>query len=711
MADAVAEHVMSCAMHSKNTIYPSDFNYWLKANPTILLWLEGLTAPWMVTPTQLKKEGGTPASQPKVVNLEARKQLGDAYFGLIPAQGRQDTLAVELRHIARWLDTWDDMESEFNSIVERGKAKEKSHGADAIMMALVGSLQSGKAEKAKISLDDFSAAVVAVPRRAPLPQQQKEAVKETCKAFYDQVADQVESDRMLQQAGGENTADGMIRLEQFGQLVGTLRRVTKQPMLVKDIKAGRAKFGPYDNWWCRCFLSRAATVRVERRPHSSFDHITLARVEQVFMRHCVDRTVFSTAGFTAVVHDELGLTNRLLIRALHTTFDYNRDGNLDAEEVATSFALLARGSSTERLSLMFRIFDAGHDGLLGRDELAGLLRAFANVGRTVVQGLVEIFSEVCGQIRSPEGETNLMKEYRIKMAEASSARLDVVTAGMVQDLLNERGAGGAVDFDGFDAWARSNRSFSAWLDQLGCSWLQVLAPLEDRERTPARQQLLDSTYRARRKFGPRLEGTPLGSLTIGSCRAGLARYSTGGQLGPEQFSACLRGLRLQSPLTARRLFILFDREAVGTVATAELGSALYLLSDAEPRARLSAAWALFDRPAAGRAELGSYRDPNLRGGAEEEVRTVLRPKGWLWRVEVASLFETFYLMAMDTIAAGLGPLHRALASDPAAATGGGPAGQELSHMVLRLSHTRVREYITKLLWQLDQFASRKRLLS
>ena len=90
-------------------------------------------------------------------------------------------------------------------------------------------------------------------------------------------------------------------------------------------------------------------------------------------------------------------------------------------------ALLAHGSTTSRLSLIFRVYDASHDGLLGREELRSLLNAFANLSMTVVGGYVEAFGNLCGQIRSPEGETNEMKEYRIKLTETARHQLNVVT--------------------------------------------------------------------------------------------------------------------------------------------------------------------------------------------------------------------------------------------------------------------------------------------
>ena len=57
---------------------------------------------------------------------------------------------------------------------------------------------------------------------------------------------------------------------------------------------------------------------------------------------------------------------------------------------------------------------------------------------------------------------------------------------------------------------------------------------------------------------------------------------------------------------------------------------------------------------------------------------------------MAELFEVFYLVAMDTLASGLGPLHRALASPPPHAGGSsGPAAQAFSHEILRCAFTSV----------------------
>ena len=89
MADGVVDHVMAYGMRSRDQLYPPDFDAWLKDFPSILIWLEGLAAPWMVTPAQLRAEGGTPKADVPVAPLPSVSQtLGEAYLGLIPDRDR-----------------------------------------------------------------------------------------------------------------------------------------------------------------------------------------------------------------------------------------------------------------------------------------------------------------------------------------------------------------------------------------------------------------------------------------------------------------------------------------------------------------------------------------------------------------------------------------------------------------------------------------------
>jgi hypothetical protein len=125
--------------------YPPDFDAWLKDFPSILIWLEGPAAPWMVSPDQLRAEGGVPKADVPAAPLPSVNQtLGEAYLGLIPDRDRynEEVALAGLAPIVAWLELAREGSAgdAFNAIVEQRRLAAGSirQGVQGVHLNLLG---------------------------------------------------------------------------------------------------------------------------------------------------------------------------------------------------------------------------------------------------------------------------------------------------------------------------------------------------------------------------------------------------------------------------------------------------------------------------------------------------------------------------------------------------------------------------------------------
>lgn len=75
---------------------------------------------------------------------------------------------------------------------------------------------------------------------------------------------------------------------------------------------------------------------------------------------------------------QLPASDEVIVKMLNEAFvilDANQDGKLSAAELATGIGVFAGGSQHEKISAMFRLFDADGDGYVSRPEMAAMLSA------------------------------------------------------------------------------------------------------------------------------------------------------------------------------------------------------------------------------------------------------------------------------------------------------------------------------------------------
>ena len=156
-----------------------------------------------------------------------------------------------------------------------------------------------------------------------------------------------------------------------------------------------------------------------------------------------------------------------------------------------------------------------------------------------------------------------------------------------------------------------------------------------------------------------------------------------------QFHACLLHFRLTSPLLARRLFTLFDREMCGSIVATEFTVAAILLWCAVHALGLvllslqhEALMSLLYSPGAVHSKLNE----SFKLLDHDE-------RGFLLRSEVLMLFEILYMVTLDASAEILCSIDEIL-------TG---TDSKYSHMAALLIHSRIRHHLDVLIGELESF--------
>ena len=348
-----------------------------------------------------------------------------------------------------------------------------------------------------------------------------------------------------------------------------------------------SKIDTFSLWWSRCFAVTRRSTRRQMRPETSFDRLTLSQLWTAVEQHVADRTAFDRSSFGTLMHS-IRVENPFVVNVLFDAFDSDRSGNLSVEEVAAALGLLARGGSTERLRFVFDAFDSGCDGTISRAEMHRMLHGFRCVAMGVVEVIVGALLAVCGLIRPTKTSSNDAKEFQQKLIAGARSRLQHLTSNMLKDFASY--GSGELSLDFFELWAGSSPVFSCWLDRLGLAFLHCLVPLEERLAHPATERSA-AACRLQRKWP---DGTPFRRNSVGGVIDSVARYSTAGRLHPSQLRACLCELNVRSPLSARRVQLLLDRNCGGSVSSLEAATTLLLLCSAPLRERLRGWWETWD---------------------------------------------------------------------------------------------------------------------
>lgn len=89
----------------------------------------------------------------------------------------------------------------------------------------------------------------------------------------------------------------------------------------------------------------------------------------------VDRTSFAQ-GLAAI-----GITDPLVVEQNFSMFDRDRNGAIDFREFVAGLSVLQRGSSDEKLKLLFDAYDLDSNGSLDRDEVFAIYKASLSFGK------------------------------------------------------------------------------------------------------------------------------------------------------------------------------------------------------------------------------------------------------------------------------------------------------------------------------------------
>lgn len=227
-----------------------------------------------------------------------------------------------------------------------------------------------------------------------------------------------------------------------------------------------------------------------------------------------------------------------------------------------------------------------------KHEMRVFLRAFSRVSSEVMNGLIDMLTEVFGPVPITGTEVMEAQEFKMKLLKAAHKKLETSSDKMVQQAFaQDVNQDNKLSWEEFELWAEYNPQFATWLQRLGGACLEAIAPLEDRNVAQAGQRPVASTYRLRRKFPL---GTQFDRLRVHQVRNIFMSYSTYGKLGPEQFASCMNELHVHSPYTVRRLFTLFDRDVSGDVMMREFATGFFLLCGGGFHEKLAEAFNLFD---------------------------------------------------------------------------------------------------------------------
>jgi hypothetical protein len=303
---------------------------------------------------------------------------------------------------------------------------------------------------------------------------------------------------------------------------------------------------------------------------------------------------------------QLGPSSRRLFARL---LDGDGTARCSTVDFAATLLLLARGERDRRMSLAFQLFDASSDGSLDRSDIQALLKALGNVALAVVHGSLHPLALVCGCKNEPRDAG--YSEFRSKILESARARLQqlIKTVAQVEAPLTE---------ELFRLWVEASPLLSLWLDQLGPAFLRAMDGLERTSELSATRQphpqvanhaapsvssVHSTAVHQHALLGDGSGPLQHSSLTPQALLKLLARFSTVGRLGATQTCDCLRELGLPSPLLARHLFVLFDRERFGSVSAVDFATAMLLLCPGDVLDKLAESWAMCAYPPPRRAVL------------------------------------------------------------------------------------------------------------
>eukprot|EP00842_Homolaphlyctis_polyrhiza_P004296 jgi/Hompol1/4868/HPOL_003958-RA len=89
----------------------------------------------------------------------------------------------------------------------------------------------------------------------------------------------------------------------------------------------------------------------------------------------------------------LGIEKNLICERIFAFFDQDRNGIISFEELVRGLSILCKGSLDERIRYAFEGYDLNGDGLISRDELRQMFKAYFNTSMAMVRDVVKKMEE------------------------------------------------------------------------------------------------------------------------------------------------------------------------------------------------------------------------------------------------------------------------------------------------------------------------------
>ena len=357
----------------------------------------------------------------------------------------------------------------------------------------------------------------------------------------------------------------------------------------------------------------------------------------------MDRSEFSR------VLNDVGPVYSGLADKLFTAFDTNRDGRLDAHELAGGLSVLAGNvKKNEKLSLMFEMYNTSGSDSISRQEMQRFMDSMFTVALQYADDQIHSFDNLLSNSTSHARRagvgsgSDLMDDIQRQLRN----KLKMHQNRVVDDAF-ARAPGDRLSKVEFKRWADSQPNMFRWLTELGKKWTHQLQKNTTR-----------SSSAAQRKFqGVRLDDV----------HTMVKQLVRGNRMTEADIENVLERLRLKNRALKRRIMSAF-RDRNGEVSTHEFCSCLAMLcSSGNPRQKLEFAFRMFDSD-------GS---------------------GTLTRIEVESFVQDFFKMARVGLKKMIKGVSEMFPGDD----------ERFIRTMEQLTDTRIRQFATKVVDDAMRFSS------
>uniref|UniRef100_A0A8C5H1P6 EF-hand domain-containing protein n=1 Tax=Gouania willdenowi TaxID=441366 RepID=A0A8C5H1P6_GOUWI len=79
--------------------------------------------------------------------------------------------------------------------------------------------------------------------------------------------------------------------------------------------------------------------------------------------------------FRNILHEDFGMTDRMIMDQVFRTFDKDNDGFLSVKEWIKGLSVFLRGTLDERIKYCFGVYDLNGDGYISREEMFHMLKS------------------------------------------------------------------------------------------------------------------------------------------------------------------------------------------------------------------------------------------------------------------------------------------------------------------------------------------------